>query len=469
MRQYTQTSLWEHQKDALVRLNDQSRTLIGWQMGTGKTLFAIERDLQIRIADKRHTRTLVVAPLSTLDQWAKAFKLEFPQLKVVILNPKKRNEFLRTPGHVYIMHWQALRLMPELKGVFTHGIFDEAHFIKNRKAKVTKATKRLRIPYLTDLTGSPATDRPTDIFSILNHLKPREWSSYTRFLTYYVETEPIYVDGEKVGVKPGGPTLRWFEEGLPSIQPYYDRRLITDCLDLPEIVYTTHEVELGADQRRAYDEMDKNMIAWLEDEVGDLTPMVAPALIAKLTRLQMFALASMKLREIDEEGKHYYDMVGPSPKIDRAIDIIKQGDGEQFVVFTQFKGAVKLLSHALDKARISNHAITGDVKYADRDRFKHSFAAGNTQVFVSTIKTSGTGVDTLQTNCNQMIFLDRDWSPMVNDQAEGRLWRGRQTRAVHVQDLVAKDTVDFERRATIELKKEWVLQTLGDRVHRRKH
>jgi len=463
--QLVKTPLWEHQRAELLRFKEVPRVLCAWEMGTGKTLFAVERDLRIRVMDPTHKRTLVVAPRNTLDQWKNTFEREYPGIKVVVIDRKNRNAFLRQPAHVFIAHWDVLRLMPELKGQFTHGIFDEVHAIKNAGTKVARATKKLKIPYLTDMSGSPATDRSFDIWSILNHLYPREWSSGTRFKSRYL-TEEVQIFRDKTTEKlveirkPGGPNQRWFDEGLPAIEPYYSRKKVEECLDLPEKIYTTIALELGPKQRAAYDAMNEDMLAWVNSKSGEEIPLIAPAIISKLQRLQQFAVASMEY----DEDEDRFTMQLPSAKLEALLQLIQQVDGEQFVVFSQFKQPLYLLEEMLNRKGISSVTYTGDTKDNMRTKYKEAFSRGDVQVFLSTIKSGGTGVDSLQTNCHNMVFIDRDWSPMVNDQAEARLWRGGQKHPVQIFTLVARNTVDFPRRAIVELKKKNVIETLEGRT-----
>ena len=236
--QLVNTTLWDHQTSAIERFTDEDQFLCGWEMGTGKTLFSIERDLRFRLSHGIK-QTLVVAPLATHDGWKRAWKSEAPNLTVRSIDPKKRKFFYNEDAHVHIIHYEALRLMPELAGLFEHGIFDECHRLKNRNSAQTVAAKRLGIDLLTDMSGSPVTDRPHDFWSILNHLKRSEFRSFWRFFHRMTISErPLVINPKNGKLEPAkywvteGPSQRWIEEGLPSIAYFYDRVLARECLDL---------------------------------------------------------------------------------------------------------------------------------------------------------------------------------------------------------------------------------------------
>lgn len=88
------------------------------------------------------------------------------------------------------------------------------------------------------------------------------------------------------------------------------------------------------------------------------------------------------------------------------------------------------------------------------------FQRGETRVFAGTIQAGGVGI-TL-TAASTVVFLDRNWSPALNLQAEDRLHRIGQAESVQVIDIMARDTVDLGRHAVIEMKKGWIQQLLGD-------
>lgn len=464
--QFGKTPLWEHQIEDLCKLKDQAHVLIGNDMGTGKTYTAGERDAYLRATDLQCTKTLVVSPLATHgfvasddsdgDGWMGMFSREYPHLKVSVIDPKARHKFLRPDCDVYIMHPEALRLMPELRDFgFDHIIADECQAFKNRQTKQTKALKKIKVPYKTAMSGSPATDHPHDLWSILNWLKPQQYSSYWAFYKKAVEFEIIYPGGFH---KVTGPTRWWETVGLDEIRPWYVRRLKDDCMDLPDKIYEVVKVQLPDKNRRAYDQMHKDMIAWVGE--NENKPIVAPAVIARLIRLQQMAIAYL---DFDYEN-HTVTMCEPSPKVDAAVEIILDNPESSFVVYSQFKPPLKMLANKLAKKGVKVAEYTGDISKAQRAINKADFVNRDARVFAATLRSGGVGIDGLQHVCNNAIFLDRDWSPMINIQAEDRLHRGGTVKHPLIIDIMAINTVDQGRKQKIELKWEWIKRMLGDKT-----
>ena len=123
--------------------------------------------------------------------------------------------------------------------------------IKNRKTQQTRALKKLKVKYRRALTGTPIINRPDDLWSILNWLWPRNYTSYWRFFAQYVdaikhtqgyctapqcEEEGAYHQRAWVEIKgpKNVPRLR------KELEPFMLRRLKKDVLkDLPDKYYCT--------------------------------------------------------------------------------------------------------------------------------------------------------------------------------------------------------------------------------------
>lgn len=466
------------QEEDVLKLIDRKSALVGNEMGTGKTYEAIALDLIRRAGEgtqRESTKTLVVAPLTILETtWERKFNELAPHLRTITIDPKNRGKFvaaLKSDEYdVYIMHWDVLRILaPKRKPgplrdvIWFHIIADEAHRAKNRKAQQTQSLKVLRTKYRTAMTGTPVMNKPQDLWSILNWLHHDLWTSYWNFYKRFVDYEIIYPHGYHEIKGPKN------EEALRrAIEPYFVRRRKEDVLkDLPDKYYTEIEVELGLKQRKAYDEMKKEMIAWLETQDGT-KPLAAPVVIAQLIRLQQFALAYADVTyATDSEGQVVGGSVSltePSAKVDALFQIIDDlGEGlkdEPLVIFSQFKQAIYLIERRLQERSTEYVRITGDDSGEVRRHAVDNFQSGVSHIFLGTIGAGSEGI-TL-TRSSTVIFLDRDWTPARNAQAEDRLHRIGQEEAVQVIDIVARRTVDQYRMARLEMKKEWIRRMIDD-------
>ena len=452
------------------------------EMGVGKTIQCIAADL-IRRENSNGKPTLVVAPLTgVIDQWVEAYNEWAPHLTVRRINPKKRELLFKEDADVYIIHPEGLRIMKdELKERgWNHFIFDEVHRIKNRKTKTGQAAIEVgkSAQYRTGATGTPMENYPYDLWHILKWLYPdkanREeagimhwtkkllnsyWRFYERYVDYYEDPDTGYHDIQ--GTKN--------EKELRELfGPFYIRRLKSDVMkDLPPKVYQTYNVELLPKQRRAYDEMKDQLLAWVGENEDQ--PVMAPVVIAQLIRLQQFTLGYGEIKSVTkvnvdggvrkERVETSFTLHEPSVKLDALMDILDDLGDKQCVVYTTSKQAVTLAALRFDKANIPCGVITGDVPQHHRTRILNEFKEGKTKVLIATIRSGGVGLN-LQ-HCDTMVFLDRDWSPAKNQQAEDRLHRSGQKNSVQIIDIAAKRTIDQHKNRTLEKKWSWIRNTIG--------
>lgn len=385
------------------------------------------------------------------------------------------------------MHWDVVRLIPELqKHTWFHVIADEAHRIGNREAQVTVKAKKIKYRFLTQMTGTPCTSKPQQFWSLLNWAKPRRFTSFHRFFNHHV----IFVQHSAGGDCPasvggGFQCMKYHkvpfkvlmgiaheEELLAEIAPWYVRRLKEDVLDdLPDKYYTTLKVELGPQQRRVYDQMRQEMLAWVGEHEDE--PLAASQAIVKLVRLQQLACAYAeitweKVRKRQPDGSWKIEdvrkvrLTDPSAKLDAVMEILDANPEQQFVVFSQSKQVIKLFEKRLFSKNIPYGILTGDTAQTDRGNMVADFQEGKLRIFMGTIQAGGVGI-TL-TAASTVIFLDRSWSPAVNVQAEDRLHRIGQKEAVQVIDIVAKNTVDLGKLSKLEASWRFIKMLLGDKV-----
>ncbi|KAI0408445.1 SNF2 family N-terminal domain-containing protein [Xylaria palmicola] len=177
--------------------------LLADDMGLGKTLQSISLILTNAKPDDKHPgvekTTLVVAPLALIRQWEAELKEKVEdshKLKVLVHHGPQRTkrfeDFRRYD--VVITTYQILvsehnhcndSVKAGCFGIYWYRvILDEAHTIKNRNAKATKACCELRSVYRWCLTGTPLQNNLDELQSLVKFLriKPyddlREWKEH---------------------------------------------------------------------------------------------------------------------------------------------------------------------------------------------------------------------------------------------------------------------------------------------------
>lgn len=469
---------YQFQSEDINKLIDQPAALIGSDMGTGKTHEGIqlihEWRKQVYEDTGKILPALIVCPFNVIPSWVNKFEMQLPDYRVATINPKKRKEFVDTiinepmAYDVYIMHWQAVRLVSkeflDNKVVFAAIVGDEVHAISNHKSKVAVEFKKLKAYSKLGISGTASGDKPWNLWSVLNWLRPDVFTSFWRFVDQYVaeEYDEVFrkvlnedtgkwetnIDRYRKFVSPKNTEiLHW------TIDPYYVRHLKDrKCCEhhpdgvmswLPPLTTEHVFIDLTPTQARLYHETLTKMVAWLDDG----QPLVSPMVVAQQSRLAQIALATPAI--VDD--KVY--LTDPSPKLDYAVNIIKEYDELRILVYTTSKLAAKLLQARLDNIGIPCGTFTGDTSNWDRKAIISDFGTGKIRVIVATISSISEGVDGLQRSCHTILFLDRDREPYKNEQAIARLLRDGQNNNILVIDLIAKDTLD-------EL---WVLKRLPEK------
>ena len=388
-------------------------------------------------------------------------------------------EALKQSYNFFICHWGALRLRdteaPIRRTRWFHVIADECHRAQSRKALQTRALKQLKPTYKTGASGSFASNKPDNAWSVLHWLYPKQFTSFWKFVQTYCEQQEVHnertgqIFRKIVGVK---------EEMLPVLHrqmaPFYMRRLKSDVWqDMPPKTYSRIEVDLLPRQQKAYQTMKKHMLSWVgEHEDQELS---APVVIAQLVRLQQFALASPNVTWITKKNRQtgkdekFMKVVleEPSSKLDALVEIIEDNENEQHVVFSQSRSMIDITATRLAKKGLRVGKYTGTVPQQERDFNVELFQKGKLDILCATIAAGGESITlTASSTCH---FLDRHWSPSRNVQAEDRLHRIGQTQPVQIIDYVAKNTIDLGRLQQISAKLATLKLLLGDKPEPEKY
>lgn len=390
-----------YQRVGVRWLADVKRGLLADGMGMGKTIQTIRACDEVGAE-----RVLVVTKKSLIGQWKSEIERFAANCmcECVVLN-----------------YEQAVKKLDELIGCeFDVLVVDEAPRIKNRKARRTKAVHKLakKIPYLFLLTGTPIHNRPDELWSLLHAIDPIKYSSYWKFVERYCMVEETWQGYTRIAGAKNLPTLH---KELAPIMLRRDKAL----LNLSSKTHETVLLELEGEQAKLYQQMRKTMIAVLDQERS----LVATTVLAQLTRLRQITCDTSLVG-----GK------GKSVKTEWLLEYMEDyAQDHKLLVFSNFAQYVIKLSKSLaDYGALAYH---GQMPANKRDEAVCKFQEDPTcRVLVGTIGAMGEGLNLAAADV--VVFMDKDWVPAINEQAEDRAYRRGQERPVHVITLTAKGTVD---------------------------
>ena len=311
-------------------------------------------------------------------------------------------------------------------------IFDEAHRLKSRDSQWTLGAKHLsRVEHIQLLTGNPIASRPDDIWSLLHILRPEQYTSYWAFIEYYCNMVDTFFGKEIAGVNTSRmPQLQY------TLQPHLLRRLKEDVApDLPAKIQHEILVELSGTQKTFYNRLQKQCIIELEN--GDIN--LLPSLIEKSLRLQQ-AIANPVLLG----GKD--DSVVERTCVDLLEDLFEGTN--KVIVGTHFVEAANRLEALLSK-QYTVFRVKAELKDYQRDNVVESFKRCEEKaVLVGTIRTMSEGLNIDE--CDHIVFCDKSWSPLDNEQFADRIHRITSTRIKNYYSIVVKGTVSEIKEQVLE-------------------
>lgn len=315
-------------------------------------------------------------------------------------------------------------------------IIDEVHLVaqgrKSRKAMLG-ANKRpgFRAAHRIAMSGTPVRNKFGNWWSIMRWLYPERdsygevadrseyrWKDYrmTSKYSFFAQNGKDYED-EKV------PGLLVSE--LPVYIQHFRRH---ECcawhpngfLEMDEPQVLKERIELSAEQKRVIRDLEKQSLAWLDDN-----PMIAELPVTTQLRIRQVTLGVPTLVP-GEDGALSVEFSEDckSPKLDRALEIMEQlEDREPVVVFTSSQRFARVAAARFNTSGYAAFEWSGKVSQKDRDGLMRDFQAGKYQVAVVVLAAGGTGVGGFSKVCSTEIWLDRDLDNTTNIQAEARLDR----------------------------------------------
>lgn len=406
-------------------------SMIADDMGLGKTaqvLLSLDED-----ASK--VRAIVVAPAAVRFNWRDEVAEWRPDLKVTVLQGRKSFRWPEA-GEVVITGYAILpnigksaksgwkvvgadATMQELVDSYPGNVtiaVDEAHRAKNGR---TQRSKRLGgLCTLCDtvigMTGTPLMNRAQDLFGVFASLNlSREvFGSFQTFKRLFNAVEGRY------GIEWGAPT----PEVAERLRRVMIRRLKTEVLkDLPPKRYQSVVVETSKALLKKLDAFG------FSDRIKEYEAAVAAGeevnVRSYLPGFEEFSKVRSELAM--SRLPALLDMVADYEEAD-----------EPLVVFSAHKAPMKKVAE-----REGWGLITGDTAPEERQRLVKLFQSGGLKGLACTIIAAGVGLT--MTRAKTVIFLDKDWTPANNAQAEDRVCRiGQQGEYCLYISLVSDHPLD---------------------------
>lgn len=472
MEQYkSRTTAFGHQEDIFQKSRDMPRYALFWEMGCGKTKPTIDTFGHLLLQGKVDC-LIVIAPRGVHRQWiTDEFPVHFPQelyrrcdfhfFQVEKSSTKwheKQCRYLQqTPKPVVIAVTydgimtkkceKLVRYLLEHRKCMI--VADEASYIKNPNAKrsIRAITLAKYAQVRRILTGTPIANGPFDLFMMFKFLSVEYWkpygvNSYTVFKNFFgVWQDDTTADGKPYRYLVAYQRLEKLGE---YIQPMSDRKLKEDVLDLPPKLYKRYTFDLNEEQKRLYDELENDFMAWIE---GNLV--TAPLVITRLLRFQQITSGYIP----HDSGDPVFPLGSNNPRLELLADILDTIP-HKCIIWSKFTRDIEKIQELVGRDKCVTY--TGSTSDSERAEALARFRGyrpredgtrepvplkDQVQWFIGNQAAGGMGLNMVQ--AKTVVYYNTTFKLPERKQSEDRAHRIGQDDPVQYIDLVAEDTVDI--------------------------
>ena len=385
---------FDHQRTTAQFLSAHRRAYCLSEAGTGKTS-AVIWAADYLMNQGKIKRMLVVCPLSIMQAaWQADFFKTAMHRSVGIAHgsAEKRKKVFDEKTDVVIINYDGIEIVEKeiLSGGFDLIVVDEANYIKTVTTRRWKSINRVVTPntWLWLMTGTPAAQSPADAYGLARLVNPASVPKYAGTFKDMVM--------QKVSQFTWVPRFNAQDIVFKTLQPAI-RYTKEECLDLPDVLYTTREVPLTPQQDKYYKKLKKDM--YMETSGEEITVVNAAVMLTKLLQVSAGSIYS------DTRGIIEFDV---SNRMTALKEIIEEAS-HKVIIFCPFRHSIEKIMAELHKDKITCDCIHGDVSMNKRTEIFKSFQESkNPQVLVIQPQAASHGV-TLHA-ANVVVF----WSPVMS-------------------------------------------------------
>lgn len=432
--------LRSYQVEAAELLHREGRFVLADPTGVGKTRTALSAALaQVRATGEK---ALVVAPRFMCSSWVRSAEEVFNARVASVFGdtPSQRKKGAADVGiaEIVVTNYESIESFKKLtEGVeWAIVIADEGHYLQNRKSRRTKAFfslvnkgRREIIPKVWILSATPIWGQLDSFWSILNILRPAEYSSFWRFVRRLCIVNETFFGVEISGVRP-----EMKSEAAYIVNKHVLRRERKDILkDLPPV--SVKHIWLDAPK-------------WLHKENAALRVLMKEEDSLSRGRLRTHLLDRNSFEFKDEEQEAVQKVPGyyVPAKRKALVELLKNEAGKKVILFLKYRDSAAAVCSWLDDAGLQNvsnsrEPITGIVPVERREELIEEFEGREgSSILIGTMQTLGTGLDMQAANVS--VFLEHPDNFAELQQAVGRLGRLGAERESTVYHLIQLGTLD---------------------------
>jgi SNF2 family DNA or RNA helicase len=417
-------------------------------LGTGKTMASLWAYDYLRQHGKVK-KALVVSPLSTLERtWADEIFRNFTHLNSSVLygSRARRLKLLADPDiDIYLINHHGVKIIADdlkdrddidliiIDEIAQAGRNSGTDIWKSLNAVCNKQQGGKRRVW--GLTGTPTPNAPTDAWAQCRLIVPSNVPPYFKRFKESVMRQ--------VGPFQWLPRANAVEVVKEAMQPAI-RFTRDQCVDLPECVYQTRQVDLTDNQKRAY----KEMLNTLKTEAagGQILAVNEAVKMSKLVQIACGVAYDSKGEEVS---------IPATPRLEVVKEIISDA-ATKTIVFVPFVSSVSAVAEYLRKEGFSVECIHGGVSMNERSRIFALFQK-HTEPQVLVAQPAAMSHGLTLTAANTIVWYAPITSNETYEQANGRITRPGQK---HSQLIVNIEGTPIEKKIYERLQQKTQMQGL---------
>ncbi|CAN8096621.1 unnamed protein product [Discula destructiva] len=459
-------------------------------MGLGKTLQTLcivasdhheraEEFAKTSNPDMRRLPSLIVCPPTLSGHWQQEIKAYAPFLSVTAyVGPpperKAMKDHLDEPD-IVVTSYDVCRNDVDILCQYNwnYVVLDEGHLIKNAKAKISQAVKRLASNHRLILTGTPIQNNVLELWSLFDFLMPGFLGAEKVFADRFVK--PISASRfSKASSKEQEAGALAIEALHKQVLPFLLRRLKEEVLnDLPPKILQNYYCDLSDLQRKLFEDFTKKESSKLAEVAGsddkDAKQHIFQALqyMRKLCNSPAMVLKPGHPKYDDTQrilarGNTSLEDAVHAPKLTALRDLLVDcGIGTEgadasndplyqpikphrALIFCQMKEMLDMVQNTVLKAMLPSVTylrLDGGVEANKRQDIVNKFNSDPSyDCLLLTTSVGGLGLNL--TGADTVIFVEHDWNPQKDLQAMDRAHRIGQKKVVNVYRLITRGTLE---------------------------
>ncbi len=413
-----------YQIDSVLKVVEalDGRAILADEVGLGKTIEAglVAAELKARRGVRN---VLILVPAGLQTQWVEELFAKFGW--VAQKGPKER-------GWLWVLSIDTAKRAPLLQQLqyveWDLVVVDEAHHLKNTHTQNYQLVMGLKCRYLLLLTATPMENRLTELYTLVNLVKPGLFGPYLRFYRQFILDRRTPKNAAEL-------------RGLLSQVMVRNQRHEVG-LPFPGRDVTLVPLRLSREERELYTGLSASLKTEYRHRVR-MDQTVLPLLILQRELCSSPQALLPTLEKSDWIGPNLGELVSLARRVGvtekmRAVRELARHIKERMLIFTEYRGTQEALVQFLREDGFEAAAFHGGLRTRDRDQLVEWFKEG-ARVLVST-EAGGQGIN-LQF-CHVVVNFDLPWNPMRIEQRIGRVHRIGQVDSVQIYNLFAVETVE---------------------------